>query len=88
MSPSTRRKLRDVPVCAESSLRIVKYGFAGSDAVKIRYAGQTLIPNPGESGAYLFVLKPRKGPLTLSITFKDGTVCRSTFPARLPRPGC
>jgi hypothetical protein len=92
MSPQTRRKLRDVPVCKDSSLRVVKYGFAGRDAVKIQYAGRTIKPDPDESGAYLFVLKPRKAPLTLKITYKDGTVCRSTYPMRfvpgkrLPRP--
>jgi hypothetical protein len=80
MSPQTRRKLRDVPVCADSSLRVVKYGFAGRDAVKLQYAGRTVRPNPDESGAYLFVLKPRKAPLTLRITYKDGTVCSTSYP--------
>ena len=78
MSPQTRRRLRNVPVCAESSLRIVKYGFAGRDAVKIDYAGRHST-EPRRDGAYLFVLKPRKGPLTLTITFKDGAVCRSSY---------
>ena len=82
MSPRTRRELRDVPVCAKSSLRVVKYGFAGRDAVDIRYAGQRLKPDPDESGAFLFVLKPTGRPLTLTVTYADGHVCRSTFPRR------
>jgi hypothetical protein len=87
MSPQIRRRLRNVPVCAASSLRVVKYGFAGRDAVTIDYAGQRIRPKPGDNGAYLFVLKPRKGPLTLTITFKDGAVCRSRYPTReAPRP--
>ncbi len=88
MSPQTRRKLRDVPVCKASSLRVVKYGFAGRDAVKLSYAGQTVRPSPEESGAYLFVLKPRKRPLTLTITYRDGTVCRTTYPTRELRAPC
>jgi hypothetical protein len=89
MSPQTRRKLRDVPVCKDSSLRVVKYGFAGREATNIEYGGKTLTPDPRESGAYLFVLTPRNHPLTLKITYRDGTVCRSTYPTtmrRIPRP--
>jgi hypothetical protein len=82
MSPQTRRKLRNVPVCKASSLRVVKYGFAGRDAVRISYAGRTVRPDPAESGAYLFVLKPRQRPLTLTVTYRNGTVCRTTFPTR------
>lgn len=78
MSPQTRRKLRHVPVCKASSLRVVKYGFAGRRAVEIEYGGQRLKANPDESGAYLFVLKPRKGKLTLAVKYDDGTICRST----------
>ncbi|HWK25519.1 MAG TPA: hypothetical protein VNS09_03100 [Solirubrobacter sp.] len=86
--PQTRRKLRDVPVCQAASLRVVKYGFAGRDAVTIRYAGRTLHADPAQSGAYLFVLRPRKRPLTLTITYKDGTVCRSSYPSRVPPLPC
>jgi hypothetical protein len=80
MPPETRRELRDVPVCKASSLRVVKYGFAGLDAVRIEYAGRTIRPDPKLSGAYLFVLKPPGRPLTLTVTYKDGTTCRSTYP--------
>jgi hypothetical protein len=76
MSKQTRRKLRNVPVCKADSRRVVKYGFAGRDAVKVSYGGQTLRTRRGESGAYLFVLRPRKGPLTLAITDRDGSVSR------------
>src|SRR5262249_7126673 len=81
--PETRRRLRHVPVCPASSLRVVKYGFAGRDAVKIDCGGVSVRPNPDESGAYLFVLRPRTQPLTIAITYNDGTVCRSTYPARI-----
>jgi hypothetical protein len=80
--PATLRELRDVPKCADSSLRIVKYGLAGRDVVKIEYAGRTITPDPHESGAYLFVLRPTSRPLTLKLTHADGTVCESTFPRR------
>ncbi|MDA0180587.1 hypothetical protein OJ997_09810 [Solirubrobacter phytolaccae] len=77
MSPQTRRKLRNVPVCKASSLRVVKYGFAGRGAVEIEYGGVRIKADPEESGAYLFVLKPRKGRrLTLNVKYDDGTVCR------------
>lgn len=88
MSPQTRRKLRRVPVCKAGSLRMVKYGFAGRDAIKIEYAGRSLRANPDESGAYLFVLRPRRGPLTLRVTYRDGTVCRTSFPRREPPEPC
>jgi len=78
MSPQTRRKLRNVPVCKASSLRVVKYGFAGRTAVEIEYGGRRIKANPDESGAYLFVLKPRKRALTMTIKYDDGTICRST----------
>ena len=80
MSPQTRRKLRNVPVCEAGSLRVVKYGFAGRRAVEIEYGGQRVKANPDESGAYLFVLRPGKGKRTLTIEYDDGTICRSTFP--------
>jgi hypothetical protein len=86
MSPQTRRKLKNVPVCKPSSLRTVKYGFAGRDAVKIQYAGQTMRPDPDQGGAYLFVLKPRRAALTLRITYKDGTVCRTGYPTKQQTP--
>src|SRR6201999_4501099 len=57
-SPETRRRLRHLPVCKASSLRVVKYGFAGREAVKVEYGGQVARPHPDESGAYLFVFKP------------------------------
>jgi hypothetical protein len=84
--PATLRRLRDVPKCKDSSLRVVKYGLAGPDVVKIEYAGRVLKPDPRESGAYLFVLRPTGRPLTLKLTRSDGSVCESTFPLRI-RPG-
>jgi hypothetical protein len=78
MSPAIRRRLKNVPVCDADSLRLVKYGFAGRNAVKVRYAGHTLRANPEEYGAYLFVLRPKAKRPTLVITYKDGTTCRMT----------
>lgn len=80
MSPQTRRKLRDVPMCKKRSLRVVRYGFAGRDAVKVEYAGRTVRPHPDESGAYLFVFKPPPERSTLIVTLKDGTVCEELNP--------
>lgn len=89
MSPQTRRKLRDVPVCRASSLRVVKYGFAGRRAVEVEYGGRRIKVSPDESGAYLFVLKPRKDKLTLTIKYDDGTICRSSSPrAASPSESC
>lgn len=34
------------------------------------------------------MLKPRKRPLTLRVTYKDGTVCRSSYPTRDPDAPC
>jgi hypothetical protein len=80
MSPSMQRLYRDIPVCGPSNLRVVKHGFAGRDAVRIEYAGRTVRPDPKLSGAYLFVLRATNRPLTLTITHRDGSVCRSTYP--------
>lgn len=81
-SAETRRRLADVPVCSADSLRVVKYGFAGAEATEVTYGNgaveQHANPDPGTSGAYLFVLpKSEVGsePLTLSVTYRDGTVC-------------
>jgi hypothetical protein len=85
MSPETRRRLRDVPKCQASSLRIVRYGLAGRDAAKVEYGGQTLRTDPNESGAYLFVLTPPRKKPTLRITLKDGYVCRFSIAATFPQ---
>jgi len=84
ISPETRRRLRDVPKCEAGSLRIVRYGLAGRDVATIEYGGQTLRPDPDESGAYLFVLRPTGEKPTLRITYKDGYVCRSGLAAHFP----
>jgi hypothetical protein len=84
MSPETRRQLRDVPKCKLSSLRIVKYGLAGPDAAKVEYGGHTLRPDPDQSGAYLFVLRPTHKKPTLRITLNDGYVCQFNLAAGFP----
>jgi hypothetical protein len=80
MSPANRRLYRDIPVCTPRNLRVVKFGFAGRDATRIEYAGRSVRPDPKLSGAYLFVLPATSRPLTLTITYADGQVCRSTYP--------
>lgn len=55
-------------------MRIVKYGFAGPDAAKVRLANdrfdKTIDVNAADNGAYLFVLRPADAsgsPLELSV---------------------
>lgn len=100
-SKETRRRLAGVPVCAPESLRVVKYGFAGAEATEVTYGNAAVdvraTPEPGTSGAYLFVLRKADvgaEPLTLTVTYRDGTVCRmrgndSVEPVEgcLPPPG-
>lgn len=79
VSPQTRRKLRNVPICATASLRRVVSGYAGRDAqsVTIRWADQQRVQQvrTADDGAYLFVL-PRSVPRpTVEITLRDGTTC-------------
>lgn len=96
MSRQTRRRLRDIPVCSRRGLRIVKYGFAGPLATKVTYGNtrwtRTLKPIRGESGAYIFVLRPRDaaggGELTLTTTHSDGTICSETRGNGPTAPGC
>jgi len=86
LSPKLWKQLKDIPQCSKDSLRLVKYGFAGRDAVKVRFGGQTLRPNPQEFGAYLFVLRPPAKRPTLVVTYKDGTVCRFKSGVGTPCP--
>jgi hypothetical protein len=95
MSEETREAVRDVPVCDDSSLRLVKYGFAGRDAVSVEYSNQhvhlTATPSPEESGAYLFVLLPqvaRDDPLTLTIIYRDGTRCSASVQRQVQSRAC
>jgi hypothetical protein len=88
-SPQTRRRLRGIPVCDPAGKRIVRYGFAGRLATRATLANDEvrLTTTPGESGAYLFVLKPSvagKQPLRLTVTYRDGTVCRDPTISRHP----
>lgn len=96
MSPQTRRRMRDVPVCDRDGQRIVKFGFAGPRAVRITYGNarwtRTIRPKAGESGAYIFVLRPRDasggGELTLRTVHSDGTICFETRGSGPSGPGC
>ena len=61
--------------------------WLGSSVVELKI--QQAKP-PFSHATVLFVLEPRKTPLTLTVTYKDGRVCRSSFPrppADLP-PDC
>jgi hypothetical protein len=98
-SVQTRRKLKGIPVCPSKSMRIVKYGFAGREATKVRYGNSQISREvvPSISGAYLFVLRasaPGAEPLRLTVTYRDGTVCSTAAgkpstrdPACSPPPG-
>ena len=96
MSRQTRRRVRDIPVCDRRGLRIVKFGFAGPLAIEITYGNRrwtrTIRPARRESGAYIFVLRPRDaaggGELTLTTTHSDGTVCTETRGSGPGGPGC
>lgn len=81
-SPQTRRKLRNVPQCAIADRRIVKYGFAGRQATKVRFAndGLNLSTTPGDDGSWIFVIRPQDaGPQTMRITvnYRNGVICPS-----------
>lgn len=61
------------PACDSSRLRRVKYGFAGSKAVRVRYGDQEVAVSPASKGAYLFVSpmsSARGGRAT--VTYADG----------------
>lgn len=88
VSPETRRKLRDVPQCSAAGLRRVVAGFAGPHAATATLAGpgyrRTLRLLPAENGAYLFVLRSTsRSPPRLSITERNGKVCRPLLRVRL-----
>jgi hypothetical protein len=90
MSAATRARLKDVPVCAAGSLRVVKFGFAGRAATRVRFGDATEVPDPGTSGAYLFVLPATAHGRVLTVTYRDGTVCRDDGPPTaecFPPPG-
>lgn len=92
-SKQTRRKLRGVPVCARHSMRVVKYGLAGSDAVSVRYANDKVSRTitPSTDGAYLFVFRADDvgpTPFTLTITYRDGSVCALSDMHPALSPGC
>lgn len=95
MGRQTRRRIRNIPICSPRGERIVKFGFAGPLTTKVTYGNakwsRTLRPAKGESGPYIFVLRPRDaaggGVLTLTITYSDGTICTQTRNSA-PGPGC
>lgn len=82
-TPTARQR-----TCPADSMRLVKYGFAGPRAVLVTYANRDVLlkqrPSPGTSGAYLFVQRPADlrsgGPMTITTTYDDGTVCRDFTP--------
>lgn len=79
--------------CPADSMRLLKYGFGGPEAVQVTYANRRIAlqqhPAPGTSGAYLFVQRPADtragGQMMLTITYRDGTVCREFNPAARTR---
>ncbi|MEV4419429.1 hypothetical protein AB0L40_05560 [Patulibacter sp. NPDC049589] len=90
----TRRRLRNVPVCDPAGQRIVKWGFAGPDARKVTYVtgGTKHVQevSSDDDGAYIFVLRPKdagRGPRTLTITRKDGSLCDPATMSCIPTVG-
>ena len=99
VSSQTRRRLKNVPECASSSLRFVIAGFAGRRPVEAAIAGrgyptQTTPLDPSDDGAYLFVVEPiGKSRPKLTFTLRDGTTCPALPVIRagrvtLPDPRC
>lgn len=89
-STQMRTRLRNVPVCRASGLRIVKYGFAGPRATKVTFSNdrftRTADLDPKLSGAYVFVVLPKEAgsePPVLTTTYDTGLVCRTSI-ARSP----
>lgn len=85
-SKETRRRLRDVPVCKASGLRIVKYGFAGPRATKVTFVNDRFSRSadldPKLSGAYVFAVLPREAgsePPVLTTTYDTGLICRTSI---------
>lgn len=81
-SAVVRRKLEKIPRCDPAGLRILKYGFAGREAVNVRVRNDRVdrSATPSEDGAWLFVLRREdvgSQPLGVTATYRDGTVCRS-----------
>ncbi len=79
---AVRRKVRKIPRCDPDGLRILKYGFAGREAVRVRVRNDRVdrTANPSPDGAWLFVLRRTEvgeQPLRVTVTYRDGTVCRS-----------
>lgn len=85
-SKQTRRRLRDVPVCSTSGLRIVKYGFAGPRATTVTFSNdrfsRTAELDANLNGAYIFVVLPKEAgsnPPVLTTTYDTGLVCRTSI---------
>lgn len=81
VSAQTRRKLKDVPKCAASSLRKVTAGFAGRKAAQAtlttRRRTLKLRLRPQDNGAFIFVTSASEAAgAVLRIRHQDGTICR------------
>lgn len=81
-SPETRRRLRGKPLCDQSGRRIVKYGFAGRQAVKVTISNRRITRSmkPGPDGEFLFVLRASDAgtqQVGLKVTYRNGVTCSS-----------
>lgn len=89
---ASRQKVRKLPRCDPDGLRILKYGFAGREAVKVRVRNDRIdrTATPSADGAWLFVLRRSEvgaeTSLRVTVTYRDGTVCRSPGRFRLGAP--
>jgi hypothetical protein len=78
--------------CPASSLRQVKYGFAGPLAEKVVLENRKMRleqrPAPGTSGAYLFVYRAADaaggGPMQQTVTHRGGIVCKEISAVGMP----
>lgn len=90
-TPPFERRESDLPRCTPAQMRVVRWGFAGGDAVRVELVNRrvrySFTPPKGSAGAYLFVLPQVAiaggGALRLRVTYADGAVCEDDRPLRL-----
>lgn len=93
-TPPFERRAPDLSRCLPSQMRVIRWGFAGGDAVRVELRNakvrRSFVPPRGSAGAYLFVLREDDvadgGPLRLRMTYGDGKVCDEARLVRVPAP--
>lgn len=82
-TPPFERRVDDFRRCTTEQMRVVRWGFAGGDAMRVELSNakvrRSMTPPRGSAGAYLFVLRQSElaggGRLRLRITYADGASC-------------